>query len=126
DTTTASTTTTAMAIASFTSSPLRSRKESPLSSLSHWCERKEIRQQADRLAGADTSMVRAACRELTIMKGRPPEARAGVQGERRPVLAGQGEGERTGNRFDPARCPKQTAEVDRFGPTRAPSSTLRL
>lgn len=65
-----------MAIASFTSSPLRSRKESPLSSLSHWCERKEIRQQADRLAGSDTSMVRAACRELTIMKGRPPEARA--------------------------------------------------
>jgi len=76
----------------------------------------ELQQQADRLAGSDTSMVSAACRELTIMNGPPPEARAAFKEsdvqywqararENYERLSRSYEA-RTGNRFDPARCPK--------------------
>jgi hypothetical protein len=76
----------------------------------------ELQQQADRLAGSDTSMVSAACRELTILKGPPPEARAAFREsdvqywqarakENYERLSRSYEA-RTGSRFDPARCPK--------------------
>src|SRR5262245_31392596 len=76
----------------------------------------ELQQQADRLAGSDSSMLSAACRELTIMKGPPPEARAAFKEsdvqywqararENYERLSRSYEA-RTGNRFDPARCPK--------------------
>ena len=72
--------------------------------------------QADRLAGSDTSMVSAACRELAVMKGPPPEARSSFKEsdiqywqaratENYERLSRSYEA-RTGKRFDPSRCPK--------------------
>jgi hypothetical protein len=76
----------------------------------------EMRQQADRLAASDTSMVSAACRELAVMKGPPPEARSAFKEsdvqywqararENYERLSRSYEA-RTGTRFDPSRCPK--------------------
>lgn len=72
--------------------------------------------KADRLAGSDTSMVSAACRELAVMKGPPPEARSSFKEsdiqywqaratENYERLSRSYEA-RTGKRFDPSRCPK--------------------
>jgi hypothetical protein len=76
----------------------------------------EMQQQADRLAASDTSMVSAACRELAVMKGPPPEARSSFKEsdiqywqaratENYERLSRSYEA-RTGTRFDPSRCPK--------------------
>jgi hypothetical protein len=76
----------------------------------------EMQRQADRLAGSETSMVSAACRELAIMKGPPPEARSAFKEsdvqywqararENYERLSRSYEA-RTGSRFDPGRCPK--------------------
>lgn len=76
----------------------------------------EMQRQADRLAASDASMVNAACRELAIMKGPPPEARAAFKES--DVQSWQAKARenyerlsrsyeaRTGTRFDPGRCPK--------------------
>src|SRR5262245_42558184 len=74
-----------------------------------------LQQQAEALAGSEASMVSAACRELAIIKGPPPDTRSAFrerdiqswQAAAREGLArlSRAYEARTGKSFDPARCP---------------------
>jgi hypothetical protein len=75
----------------------------------------DSQRQAERLAATDESMIAAACRELQVIKGPPPEARSSfAESDVRLWQAKARESyerlsrayeSRTGRRFDPARCP---------------------
>ncbi len=75
----------------------------------------DAQRQAEKLAATDESMIAAACRELQVIKGPPPEARSSfAESDVRLWQARARENydrlsrayeSRTGRRFDAARCP---------------------